>query len=173
MPSGIEQQNGVWAVGDPVVWSAIAALAAVAGVCVVIAAAVITLSQLRELVRARHVDAMFRVYDLIGSEAARDARRYVHVDLTAPPGEISTVDLDNIEKVAVTLDRVGALVSAGLVPEDELMASHAEVFLRTWSKLEPYLKQRGADLGLSPASYMPHYRELASRARQYRKRHPR
>ncbi|MFG1812395.1 hypothetical protein ACGFIF_01400 [Kribbella sp. NPDC049174] len=156
-------------VEDPVLWSAIAALSAVMGLVVVAVAAAIALSQLRELVRARHLDAMFRVYELIGSDAARRARRYVYAELTAAPADASAVDRENVETVCITYDRVGALIAANLVPEREVMASQSKVILRTWNSVEPYVNFREAEFGIP---FAPHYRELAERASRYEKARP-
>ena len=62
------------------------------------------------------------------------------------------------------LDRVGALVSAGLVPKDLLFASHREMIIRSWEKLAPYVRHSRLHRYPSFASY---FEELASMARNH------
>jgi hypothetical protein len=148
-------------------WSAVSAISAATGLAVVIFATIIGLQQLRELVRARHLDAIMRVYDMISSDDARSARRHVYTQLSADPPHTSAGDWRRIEEVCVVFDKVGAMTASQLVPEDELFKSHCLVILRSWVKVEPYVDYRESILD---SRYVSHFRDLAARAERYRNR---
>jgi hypothetical protein len=96
--------------------SNIASIATTGSALVVIYAAYVAVGQLREMTKARHLEAMLRVYEIIGTESARSSRRFIHGELASQPGSVTPEERGHIENVAVALDQVGALVEAGLVP---------------------------------------------------------
>jgi hypothetical protein len=145
-------------------WSGAASVATIIGASVVIYAAVVAVGQLKEMTKARHLEAMLRVYDMIGSPEARASRRFIYGELRSAPGRVTAEERENIEEVSVMLDRIGALVSAGLVPRDVLFASHREMIIRSWEKLAPYVTYNR--LHRYP-SFASHFEKLASLARNY------
>jgi hypothetical protein len=82
---------------------------------------------------------MLQVYELVSSEKARTLRKFVHENLISKPEDTTPEERQIIEEVSVVFDRVGALVSAGLVPQELLFQSHARMISRIWSRLEPYI----------------------------------
>ena len=149
---------------DATFWSAVSAIGSVLALLFVAVASWIALRQFKELVRTRHLDGILRVYDLIGSQDARAARRFVFTQLQSAPGQLTDSERENVEYIAVTMDRVGFLTINGLIPEKELLESHCEVFFRTWDKVGPHITWREQATG---DRYAPHYRALAERARKY------
>jgi Domain of unknown function (DUF4760) len=149
-------------------WSSIASIATIIGVGVVIYAAFLAVNQLKEMTKARHLEAMLRVYEMIGSEEARSSRRFIYSELKSKPEAITPEERDKIEEVSTMLDRVGSLVSAGLVPADLLFGSHCEMIIVSWERLEPYILYRRRHLD---GTYASHFEQLASAARKYQSIH--
>lgn len=151
--------------GSQSFWSSAASIATIIGAGVVIYAAVVAVGQLKETTKTRHLEAMLRVYDMIASPGARASRRFIYSELKSAPGKVTSEEREKIEEVSVMFDRVGALVSAGLVPEDLLFASHREMIIRSWDKLAPYVEYSRLHRYPSFATY---FELLASMARNHR-----
>jgi len=149
-------------------WSNLASIATIIGAFVVICAALIAVSQLREMTKARHLEAMLRVYDMIGSEKARSSRNFIYTQLRSKPDTVTPEEREKIEEVSVMLDQVGSLVKAGLVPSDALFESHCEMITLSWKRLAPYILHRRRHLDSTFAS---HFEQLAESARIYQSRH--
>jgi hypothetical protein len=143
-------------------WSDLASLAGIIGAGVVIYAAVVAVRQLKEMARSRNLEAMLRVYELIASKEARASRRFIYTELSSEPDAVTSEELDKIEEVSVTFDRVGALVGAGLVPADLLFASHRDMIIRAWDRLAPYVAYHRLQ---RYAAYARHFEQLAGLAR--------
>ena len=111
----------------------------VLGFFVIVYTVLVALGQLKEMTRTRHLEAMLRVYDIIGSHEARIQRRFIYTQLTSPPYQLSSEERDHIEDVSASFDRIGKLIEDGLVPRDMLFDSHCEMIIRCWIKLKPYI----------------------------------
>ncbi|MFZ2361603.1 MAG: hypothetical protein WA040_19845 [Anaerolineae bacterium] len=153
---------------DPDFWSTLSSAATILGFAVVIYTAVVALGQLKEMTRARHLEAMLQVYEMIGSEEARKHRRFIYTELESKPEELTPSERKHVEQVSVTFDRIGKLVESGLIPRDELLESHCEVIIRSWKKLEPYILYHRHIVGGRHAQYFEH---LAATAQEYHSRH--
>jgi hypothetical protein len=106
---------------------------------------------------------MLQVYELVSSEKARTLRKFVHENLISKPEDTTPEERQIIEEVSVVFDRVGALVSAGLVPQELLFQSHARMISRIWSRLEPYIiHYRQVHPG-----HVGYFESLAKGAQQY------
>jgi hypothetical protein len=155
-------------VGSQNFWSSLASIATIIGAGVVIYAAFLAVSQLKEMTKARHLEAMLRVYDMIGSERARSSRRFIYSELRSQPEDITSEEREKIEDVSAVLDRIGTLVEAGLVPEGLLFASHYEMIILSWDTLAPYILYRRLNLDVT---YARHFEHLADLARNYQSIH--
>jgi hypothetical protein len=142
----------------------IASIATTGGALVVIYAAYVAVGQLREMTKARHLEAMLRVYEIIGSENARPSRKFIHSELASQPESMTPEERDHIERTAVALDQVGALTEAGLVPIGPLFSSHGEMIFRTWEKVVPYVQYRRQNID---STFATHFEKLASSAQHY------
>jgi hypothetical protein len=156
------------ALGSNGFWNDFASLATIIGACVVIYAAFVAVSQVKEMTRARHLEGMIRVYEMIGSDRARTARRFIYSELSSEPDATSPEERDNLEYVSVSLDQIGVLVSAGLVPSEQLFGSHCEMITRSWDRLAPYILYRRHHLD---HTFAVHFEELANSARAYQLAH--
>jgi hypothetical protein len=153
---------------DPIFWSTLASIATVLGVVFVISAAMVALRQLKEMTKARHLEAMLQVYEMIGSEAARKNRRFIYTELKSAPEELTFEERELVEKVIVVYERIGKLVESDLVPRDELLEGHCEVILRSWKKLEPYIRHYRK---VSSGRHAKHFETLARVAQEYHSKH--
>ena len=161
--AGIDREGE--ALGSQNFWNSAASVATIIGAIVVIYAAVVAVGQLKEMTKTRYLEAMLRVYDMIASPEARASRRFIYSELRSAPDRVTSEEREKIEEVSVMLDRVGALVSAGLVPKDLLFANHREMIIRSWEKLAPYVIYRR--LHRYP-SFARHFEQLANLAQNHR-----
>lgn len=149
-------------------WSMLASIATVIGVVILIPTAIVALRQLKEMTKARHLEAMLQVYEMIGSESARKHRKFIYTELKSTPEELTSNEREHVEQISVTFDRIGKLVASDLIPKDELFAGHCEVIIRSWNKLEPYIKHHRGMIGRHHAK---HFEALAILAEEYYSKH--
>ncbi len=153
---------------NPKFWSTLASIATVLGFVVVIWTAIMALNQLKEMTRTRHLEAMLRVYDLIGSQEARRHRRFIYTKLKSSPDKLTAEEREHVEQVSIEFDQIGKLVESGLVPQNELFDSHCEVVIRLWTKLESYILHHQKLIG---GRHVPHFQKLAQSAQEYYEKH--
>lgn len=153
---------------NPDFWSTLASIATTLGVMIVIPTAIVALRQLKEMTKARHLQAMLQVYEMIGSESARKHRKFIYTELKSAPETLTSDEREHVEQISITFDRIGILVASDLIPKDELLAGHCEVIIRTWNKLEPYIKHYRKVIGNYHAK---HFETLAILAQEYHSKH--
>ncbi len=149
---------------DPQFWGIIASFSNFAALIVLIVTAAIIGRQLREMTRTRHLEAMLKVYDLISSSEARSMRKFIYNELNSDPDKISCEERNIVEQVCVDFDNIGKLVKSRLVPANELLESHCEMFIRIWQKLAPYIQHHKEVVG---GRHVPHFVQLAKLAQEY------
>lgn len=134
------------------------------GLIFVILAAWFAKDQLKEMTRARKLDGMLKVYEMIGSKDARDKRHYIYFKLKSSPEKLKKKEIEIVQDVSVTLDRIGQLVASGLIPREELFHSHSEMFIRTWKHLEPFVMHFRKTIN---GDYVNNFETLARQAETY------
>ena len=149
-------------------WNIVASVAVVIQSLVVVCGIILAVNQLKEMTKTRHLEAMLRVYDMIGSPEARKQRRFIYAELKSKPGKLTSEEQEIMEQVSVTLDRIGKLAESGLMPQDDLLEGHYEVFIRTWKKLEPYIRHHRQIAG---NRWVQHFEKFAKIAEDYRLKH--
>src|ERR1051325_5220670 len=105
---------------------------------------------------------------MIGSESARKHRKFIYTELKSAPEALTPDEREHVEQISVTFDRIGKLVASDLIPKEELLAGHCEVIIRSWNKLEPYIKHHRKVIGNYHAK---HFETLASLAQEYYSQH--
>lgn len=153
---------------QPRVWSILASISTILGFAVLIWAAIVALSQLKEMTKARHLDAMMQVHEMLASVEARNHRKYIYTKLKSNPEKLTAKEREHVEQVSVAFDRIGNLVEYGLVPRDVLFDSHCEVIIRIWQKLEPYILHHRQMIG---GRHVEHFEKLAVAAQKYHSKH--
>src|ERR1051325_11306295 len=153
---------------SPEFWSTLSSVATVIGAAVVVYAAVVAVGQLREMTKTRHLEALLRVYDMIGSATARKQLRIIYTELESKPESLTHEERELVEQVTITFERIGKLVESDLVPMNELFEGHCEVVIRTWKRLEPYIRYHRT---LAGGRYAKHFERLAKLAQKYHLEH--
>lgn len=146
-------------------WDAVTAIAAVISLIVVAYGVTVALRQLKELTRNRHLEAMLRVYELIGSDQARESRRFLYSHLESDPQHVDDNAWMHVDRVATLFDRIGSLAKANLIPIGELLDSHGDVLIRSWTAVEPYVNHRRR---LTGARHVQNFEWLSALARNHR-----
>jgi hypothetical protein len=117
-------------------WVAVAVL--VVQTAAVLIAARFAIRQLREATRTRALDGFLAIsYEIASSEAAASRKLIYTKDFK----KWSDDERHMAEEVCVTFDRMGVLVLHGLIPEDVALSMYFDVILRTWKRLEPFVKK--------------------------------
>jgi hypothetical protein len=92
----------------------------------------------------------------------------VYTQLKSEPEHLTSDERELVEQVTVLFERIGKLVESDLVPRDELLEGHCEVILRSWTKLEPYIRHHRR---LAGGRHAKHFERLAVLAADYRLEH--
>jgi hypothetical protein len=136
--------------------------------CVVfVVTLLVTWRRVTEATKSRHLEGMLRVLDILGSEEARSERRSLYLKYNRgklDPATLQDEERRLSERVCIPFDRVGVLVDAHLVPEDDILKYHYDIILRSWSILEPLVKDYQCRLG---RQYYGCFAELAQKAQKY------
>jgi hypothetical protein len=151
-----------------VAWNVLASIATIIAAIVVVFAAYLTVRQLAEMTKSRHLEGMLKVYEMIGSDEARRSRRYIYEKLRSEPESVSESERSHIEEVSVLLDKIGALTESGLIPGALLFESHGVMIVRIWERLEPYILYYRQFRG---PKYVRHFERLAVSAQRYETTH--
>jgi hypothetical protein len=80
--------------------------------------AVVFAKDIRESVRARHLDGMKYVRDLIATPEASSERGWVYRDLASAVRPLSSEDEDKARSICRDFDNIGFLCRKGLLPAD-------------------------------------------------------
>jgi len=146
-------------------WSDAGGLISAAAMLVAVIAALVAVWQLREMNRARRLEALSRVFELLSSDEARNDRALLYSTVDSAEGKISDEQAGAAERVCVSFDKIGSWVQLGLVPEFDLLRHHSEVIERSWLAAAKYTRSHqaafGGERGLS-------FKWLAQRATTYR-----
>ena len=115
------------------------------GSIVASAAAAISLAilawQASELRRSRRLDATLWVFQDLGSEEARLARRQLYIDVPDDPRSCTPDQLRLIEAVTNSMERAAYLAMNGLADEATIFGFYREAYCRCWSKLQGYVEE--------------------------------
>lgn len=126
---------------------------------------------LRATAKARKLDAWIAYRELVNSERAQRARRFVMRDLprTYVPAEIvDPATIDQIETVTLTYQAVGHMLWLGLVTEDEIIPETGLAAMDHWVKLLPWIEF----LRSTRPNQRVHFEYLVQRADRYIRRRP-
>ncbi|MGH1363318.1 MAG: DUF4760 domain-containing protein [Calditrichia bacterium] len=115
------------------------AIAQIISSTVVIISILVALRTLSEMKNARYLEAMLRIYDMIGSKEARTDRKYVCNKLPNNPGKLKAKDWEIVNRISTQLDRIANLVHHKLVPEKYLLHTHRHLFIKMWEQLEEHI----------------------------------
>lgn len=147
----------LWILGITLVWGIlkllnvtsdlmlmIEALSTALAAAAVFGAGFIAYRELSEVLNNRHLDIADRLFNELNSESNIEARRRIFQNLNKDPEEglekMTGEDRDAMKRVLNSLDRVAFLTQSGWIPDDLIMPWMHPMIVKSWEKLEPYVK---------------------------------
>ena len=92
---------------------------------------------IRESIKARHLDGMKYVRDLLATPEAVEKRRWVYQDLEKAAKPLSTENLDRVRSICRDFEAIGLLCRKGLLPTDIIAETYSRNILEMWQRLKP------------------------------------
>ena len=141
--------------------------ATLAGLFVLVAGAVFAGVQLRQEAKARHLQAIMAVLtDIRPPEVAIAQRRVLRLPDGFDPLELSEDDLNDLLMVVASYARLGNLLAAGLVKEDDIFPhiNLSKGAVDAWEKVKHVPRNNPMAGGLPPAMFFEY---LAAHAQDY------
>lgn len=120
--------------------------------------------QTREAQKARYLQATLAIFDDLGSEDSRKARKHVYTKLPARIDKYKDVDTYNAEKVIASLDRAALFCNTRHVNREIIFAMYGEAFIKCWEKLSSFIMERRKTSGIQ---YAKDFEEAAKNAPKY------
>ena len=131
---------------------------------ILLASAIYAWRAIREAKTARDLQAARELFNELGSDPVREARRVVLETI----GDGASIDaltdeqIQDAKRVAVALDRVGYMVSQKLVPDHPFFVWQRDEIEKLWIKLKPIVTHVRGDASGRP-HYCEHFELLATR----------
>lgn len=124
--------------------------------------------EIREAVRARHLDGVKYVKELIGTDEASNSRRWVYQELKKTDQPLSPEDESRVLGICRDFDHIGFLCRKELIPVDLVVETYNRNILDMWNRLEYFVtrwrEQRDDE------DYLWEFEWLARKAEVTRKR---
>ncbi len=120
--------------------------------------------QTREAQKARYLQATIAIFDDLGSDDSRNARKHVYTKLPARVEKYRDVDRYNAEKVIASLDRAALFCNTRYVNKEIIFAMYGEAFIKCWEKLSGSIMERRKTSGIQ---YAKDFEEAAKNAPKY------
>lgn len=96
---------------------------------------------IRESIKARHLDGMKYVRDLLTTPEAAEKRRWVYQDLEKATKPLSAENLDRVRSICRDFETVGLLCRKGLLPIDIIVETYSRNILEMWPRLKPSIDE--------------------------------
>ena len=122
--------------------------------------------QLKEVTRARYVDALSRIFEEFRSEVFFKDRRFVYSHEQFDYNSCTREEKIRIERLINTYNRTSFLVEKGLIPKKFFLEIWSGAWLASWQKLERYVKERRAATGFS--DWAIQFEHLVAFSKNYR-----
>ena len=123
----------------------LASFAQIAQTIVVVVGFLYGKRQLDELVKSRHLEAVRELIKELGTPEIREIRTWLmrapreHTG-SGPRHAPTAQDIEKVRKLAVAYDRIGLLVSLGIVPEKHLYAFQKDEVRQLWGECRPFIE---------------------------------
>lgn len=173
----------LWIIGITLVWGIlkllnitidltlmIEALSTALAAAAVFGAGFIAYRELSEVLNNRHMDIADRLFEELNSESNIEVRRRIFQNLDKDPEQglksMTEEDRDAMKQVLNSLDRVAFLTQSGWIPDDVIMPWMHPMIVKSWEKLEPYVKYERERR--NEPYYYRYAGELAERCRKWR-----
>src|SRR5258708_31484083 len=153
-------------------WAMTEALSTAVAAAGVLGAGYVAYRELSESSSSRHLEVADRLFNELNSQENIDARRWIYLNLADDPQTgLQTMTPEGqaaMKRVLNSLDRVAFLTQAGWIPDDIIMPWMHPMIVKSWEKLEPYVKYERQRRG--EPYYYRYAGELAERCRSWRKK---
>ena len=103
--------------------------------------AVVVARDIRESIKARHLDGMRYVRDLIATPEAAEQRRWVYEELGRVPRPMSIENAAKVQAICRDFDGIGVLCRKGLLPAEIIVETYSRNILDMWERLKPSVEE--------------------------------
>lgn len=103
--------------------------------------AIVIAKDLRESIKARHLDGMKYVRDLIGTQEGANKRKWVYEELENAPKPLSRQDADKVRAICRDFDTIGLLCRKGLLPTEIIIETYNRNITEMWTRLKPSIDE--------------------------------
>jgi hypothetical protein len=98
-------------------------------------------ADIREAMKARHLEGIRYIKSLIGSEEASDRRKWVYQELKKESWPLPAEDQKKALAICRDFDHIGFLCRKGLVPVDLVVETYNRNIVDMWDRLERFIIQ--------------------------------
>ena len=96
---------------------------------------------IRESAKARYLDGMKYVRELLATPEAVERRRWVYQDLENAESPLSIENLDRVRAICRDFDSIGLLCRKGLLPTNIIAETYSRNILEMWQRLKPSIDE--------------------------------
>ncbi|HKY55153.1 MAG TPA: HAD family hydrolase, partial [Anaerolineales bacterium] len=121
-------------------WTAISSISTAIASIVVIIALIFTYRQIKEMVQARHLEALLEVFNKLTPEDISKSRRYILTNDLPEPGSASPEVYEHMHKVWVSFDNLGLMVHLKMLPKEIALPMFYGQTIKFWNKLERHIQ---------------------------------
>jgi D-glycero-D-manno-heptose 1,7-bisphosphate phosphatase len=121
-------------------WTALSSISTAIASLVVIIALLLSYREIREMARARSLDALLEVFKSLTSEDTSISRRYVLTHDLPLPGEAPPEVYEHMHKVWVSFDNLGLMVHFEMLPKRIALPMFYGQAIKCWNKLEQHIR---------------------------------
>lgn len=147
-------------------WMSAANISQVVACVAVVVAILFAIVQIREVTRARYLEALARIFEEFRSEVFFKDRRFVYSHERFSWGSCTDEERTKIERLINTYNRMSFLVKKGMIPQKLILELWSGALLASWQKLKSYVKDRRVATGFS--DWAIQFEHLAGLSEEYR-----
>ena len=103
--------------------------------------AIVVARDIRESIKAWHLDGMKYVRDLIATPEAAEQRKWVYEELGRMSRPLSKETAAKVQAICRDFDGIGLLCRKGLLPAEIVVETYSRNILDMWEHLKPYIDE--------------------------------
>jgi D-glycero-D-manno-heptose 1,7-bisphosphate phosphatase len=149
---------------SPELLTAISSFSTILASFAVIITIFFTYRQIREMVQARHLEALLEVFNKLTSEDVSKSRRYILANNLPEPGNASPEAYEHMHKVWVSFDNLGLMVHFKMLPKEIALPMFYGQTIKFWNKLEKHIQYEEY---IRKTWYQIYFKEFYELSRQY------
>ncbi len=134
----------------------------------VIVGIIIALIQLREMAKARYLEALSKIFEEFRSEEFFAGRRFVYSHDRFDYNSCTSEERNKIERLINTYNRISFFVFKGMVSKNLILEMYSGAFVASWEKLENYIYVRRLATGFS--DWAANFEKMAKISKVFRKK---